>query len=113
MPTEVNPTISETHSLLIRRVKALSETLSETTDEEIADAILLEMQECVHRISLLQSLMFTAASDRLDKQLAAVNEADVALANATKSIEKKAHFVRAATSLLTVVDKVIDIAKML
>ncbi len=113
MPTEVNPTISETHSILIRRVAALSDTLSRTTDEEIADAILLEMRECVHRISLLQSLMFTAVSERLDNQLPALTEADRALAKAAKNIEKKAQFVKTATSFLAIVDKVIDIAKVL
>jgi len=108
-----NETIRGIHVLLVKRVDTLSTQLGGTTDPSVAQGIVLEMEELVHRINLLQKVMFAGASAQLDLLVPAVEEADAELADALEDVEKIALFIKAAAKLLAKVDKVVDLAKTL
>jgi hypothetical protein len=111
MAVPANDVIRKVHTLLVKRVGTLSTQLGKTTDPAAAQSILLEMEELVHRVNLLQKIMFAAESDKLVALLPDVEKADRELAGALQQIEKVGKFVKAAAHLLGKVDKVVDLAK--
>jgi hypothetical protein len=109
----MNPTLQQIHALLLAQHNALANLLDAQTDPDKAKAILMEMQELLHRIDLVQNLLFRQSSAQLDKTLAGIKKANDALTQALASIADLADFLDASTKFLTAVDQAIDIAKNL
>jgi len=109
----MNQTLQEIHDLLLAQHAALTNLLGSETDPDKAKTILMEMQEILHRIDLVQSLLFRQASERLDKTLAGIQKANGALTRSLASIDDLTAFISAASKFLTAVDQAIDIAKTL
>src|SRR5439155_9993245 len=62
----MNKTLKEIHDLLVARVESLSKAIHGTQDMRLAEQLLLEMHEVVHRVDLIQNLLFTQGSAELD-----------------------------------------------
>ena len=109
----MNPTLKQLHDLLLARHDALSSQLGREADPAKAKAILTEMQEVLHRIDLVQGLLFRKSSQDLDSCVAQIKQVDANLGKAIQSIKKVADLVKAMGEFLKVVDQAIDIAKTL
>ena len=107
----MNTTLQAIHSLLLAQHAALAAKLGNETDPAVAQITLTEMQEVLHRIELVQKLLFTASVAKLDKMLPAIKAANQALTGAINERNKPADFIKAVARFLTFVDKAIDLAK--
>ena len=109
----MNANIKELHETLLGQHVALSEKLGNETNADNARAILVEMEEILHRISIAQGLLFRQNSAALSKSIEKIREADTELTNAIASAGKAADYVKAAGDFLKFVDKTLDLAKTL
>lgn len=107
-----NPDLDGLHDLLIAANERLNNSLDTITDPDIAQGVVTEMREVVHRIDLVQSLLFTASSGRITAAVDKVKAANADLSAALKSISDLTATVKAVTKFLTLVDKAIDLAKL-
>lgn len=99
--------------MLLARHTDLSQALDGVTDPAKAKAILMEMQEILHRIDLVQNLLFRQRSQELDATLAGITKANNALAKFIQSIDDLDAFLTASANFLKYADEAIDIAKSL
>jgi hypothetical protein len=111
--TLLNPDLDELHDLLVARVNTLSDQLGQTSDIDLARSILTEMREFTHRVDVVQSLLFSAASNKVSKGVANIQTASAALDASLAAIGDVTAFVNACSGFLAVVDQVIDVAKVL
>ena len=74
----MNSTLKRIHDLLIAQVSNLSEALSQTTDPDKAQQLLLELQEVTHRVDVSQNLLFANTSKELEDCLPAIVAANAA-----------------------------------
>lgn len=109
----MNPTLQQIHALLLAQHNALASLLDAQTDPDKAKTILMEMQELLHRIDLVQNLLFRQSSTQLDKSLTGIKKANDALTQSLASVGDLADFLNASTKFLAAVDQAIDIAKTL
>jgi hypothetical protein len=109
----VNQDLDQLHDLLIAANQQLSDQLGTITDPDLAQTVVTEMREVVHRVDLVQSLLFTAASNRITAAVAKVKDANDDLTASLKAIDNAKTVVTTVSSFLTVVDKAIDLAKTL
>ena len=99
--------------MLLARHTELSQALDGITDPSKAKTILMEMQEILHRIDLVQNLLFRQSSRQLDATLAGITRANDALEKSIQSIEDIGAFLNATANFLKYADQAIDIAKSL
>jgi hypothetical protein len=109
----MNTTLQQIQGLLIAQHTALSQLLGQTSDPNAAQAILTEMQEILHRINLVQNMLFKQASDELNAMLPGIQKANTALTTSLGNISNVAGFLSACTSFLQGVDQAVDLAKSL
>ena len=109
----MNEDLKNLHDTLIAQHQALYNQLDQTTDPDAARAIVTEMQEILHRIDIVQGLLFRETTTALKNSLAKVDEADTELTSALKSAENTTDIIKGVSKFLTVVDKAIDLAKTL
>jgi hypothetical protein len=109
----MNTTLQQIHGMLIAQHTALSEALGQTSDSSQAKAILMEMQEVLHRIDLVQNLMFNQTSKDLEQTLPRVTQANTLLTSAIQTIDDVSAFLASSANFLKSVDQAIDIAKTL
>ena len=109
----MNESLQEIHKMLLTQHTSLARKLEDATDPDAARTILTEMQELLHRIDVLQGLLFRETSQALDKTLDNINDANLKLARAVDSVEDLADFLKSTSEFLKFVDQAIDIAKTL
>jgi hypothetical protein len=109
--TGVNPDLNALHDSLIAANQQLSASLDTITDPKLAQSVVTEMREIVHRIDLVQSLLFTAASARIAGAVSDVQSANAKLTASLATIQSITTLVTTVTDFLTLVDKAIDLAK--
>jgi hypothetical protein len=109
----MNETLRDIHGMLLDQHDALSKRLGKTTDSQTARSILIEMQEMLHRIDLVQGLLFRQTSEALESTLADIQQANQRLSVAIETMEDSTEFLKSAASYLETVDRAIDIAKLL
>ena len=109
----MNTSLKQLHDLLLTQHRVLSEKLGQETDPDKAQAILMEMQELLHRIDLVQDLLFRQTSAQLESAVSKVQKADGALTQALKNVSDATALITATGQFLTYVDAAIDIAKTL
>ena len=109
----MNTTLQQIQTILITQHTALSQLLGQTTDPDADQKILTEMQEVLHRINLVQNLLFKQASDELTALLPAIQQANKDLTASLGDIADVAGFLSACSSFLQGVDQAIDLAKSL
>jgi hypothetical protein len=110
---DTNPDLDQLHDSLIAANERLNTSLDTISDPDLAQSVVTEMREVVHRIDLVQSLLFTETSARLTTAVQKVRDANADLNKALKSITDTVAFVKAMTAFLALVDKAIDLAKVL
>ena len=109
----MNKTLLDLHDMLLARHTDLSQTLDGVTDPATAKAIIMEMQELLHRIDLAQNLLFRQSSQQLEATLPGITKANDALAKSIQSIDDVGAFLTATANFLKYADEAIDIAKSL
>ncbi len=109
----MNEDLQNLHDTLMAQHQALYKQLDDTTDSEVARTIVTEMQEILHRIDVVQGLLFRQSTAALVKRLEKVDDADAELTKALKSAASAADFVSGVSKFLRVVDSAIDLANTL
>ncbi len=109
----MNQELQVLHDTLIAQHQALFKKLDDANDPGEAKMIVTEMQELLHRIDVLQGLLFRQTTAALKNSLRKVDEADTELTQALKSAGTAAEIIKGVSKFLTVVDKAIDLAKTL
>src|SRR5947209_3344033 len=104
----MNPTLQQIHAMLLAQHNALAQRLDATTDPDQAKVILMEMQEVLHRIELVQNLLFSESSKKLDGTLPGIKQANDDLAQSIQGISNLADFLKSASAFLKGVDQAID-----
>jgi hypothetical protein len=108
-----NGDLKKLHRSLIDVNKALNERLNTTTKVDDAKRIVTEMREVVHRIDLVQSLLFSKAANEITAAVAPINAANASLVQSIAKIRRIIDIVKTVTQFLTLVDDAIDLAKTL
>lgn len=109
----MNEDLQALHDTLLAQHQALHDKLGQITDLALARTIVTEMQEILHRIDLVQGLLFTQTTEKLKNSLKKVEGADAQLTAALASAQNAAAIVAGVSKFLTVVDQAIDLAKTL
>jgi hypothetical protein len=109
----MNESLKDMHDRLLAQHNALAEKLGEETNPDSAKTILMEMREILHRIDLVQNLLFRETSKALENAVAKVRRADGQLQKAIKTAADITKMVKATAEFLKYVDKAIDVAKTL
>jgi len=108
----LNPDLQSLHESLIQRVAELSEAIGEAPDADTVDAIIREIAEVNHRVTLVGNLLFTQSSKKITEQEQKVRDATSDVQKAIKKIDSVAQFVQSVSAFLALVDNVIDTAKL-
>jgi len=109
----MNPDLQQLHDLLLAQHQALYDKLDDVTDPATAQALITEMGEILHRVDLVQGLLFRQTTDALKKSLQKVKDVDSELTDAIKSAQTATELIQGVSSYLSVVDQAIDLAKTL
>src|SRR5258708_13759728 len=109
----MNEDLQKLHDTLIAQHQALLSKLDETNDADEGKTIITEMQEILHRIDVVQGLLFRQTTTALKNSLQKLDDADAELTTALKAAETAADIVKGVTRFLTVVDKAIHLPKTL
>jgi hypothetical protein len=112
MPTP-NATLRELQAILVKQHNKLNHAIDEASDAETARAIVREMQEVTHRITLVGQLLFARQSAALRQHVDAVKSAAAKVGKAIRTLGDIRALLDATTDLLTLVDDAIDLAKTL
>ena len=114
---DTNPTpnadLKSMHGDLLALNQKLSNSLDDITDAALARAVVTEMREVVHRIDLVQGLLFAARAKKISDAAEAVDQANQQALDSLDQIKTVTGVVKTVTGVLTLVDKAIDIAKTL
>lgn len=109
----MNEDLQNLHDSLLSQHQALYDKLDQTTDPDLAKAIITEMQEILHRIDLVQGLLFRQTTQALKNSVQKIDQADADLEDALQTAESVTDFVKGVSAYLALVDKAIDLAKTL
>ena len=107
----MNESMRELQKVLAGRVQELSKKLDTVTTAKQAAAIVQEMQEFNHRVTLTGQLLFKAQSAELTKSVEKVSEARARVDGAIQKIGKLAKALTVISDFLALVDEAIDLAK--
>lgn len=107
----LNASVDELLSSLQQQHAALFAKMGQTTDPKVAQAILRESQEVLHRINIAENLVLIAEAAELSSAVEKVDAADKELTKDLEDIADVARFVDAVTKYLGFVDAALDIAK--
>lgn len=107
-----NQSIKALYQSLCAQQDALTTALQKCKDPDLADAISTENHELMHRIVLAQNLLFEDDSTALRQSVQAVTAASGTTQAAIDSMKKATDVINAVSGYLTLVDKAIDLAKV-
>lgn len=107
----MSPELQELHKLLLQQHAALAKKLEKETDPATARAVLVEMQEILHRTQLTQGLLFREQAAGLKEFLGPIRKASADLSALLKRREKLNRFLSGASRFLRTVDDLLDFAK--
>lgn len=107
----MNASLKELQKTLLGRVQALSLQLDGAKTAKEADAIVREMQEFNHRVTLTGQLLFREQSEELERKVAKVTAAKADVDKAIRTIASARRGVLTLTKFLHLVDEAIDLAK--
>ena len=109
----MNDNLKDILNTLLSQHQALLDAIDATSDATIASALVLELHEVLHRITIAQQLLLNATNAKLADATAKVDAASQDLTAALGNITKAADVVKGVTTFLTNVDKALDLAKTL
>jgi hypothetical protein len=109
----MNESLRELQKQLAGRVQQLSKKLDDVTTSEEAEAVIHEMQEFNHRVTLVGQLLFREESTELDELVAKVLKAKAKVDAAIRKIGKLKEALDTISDFLALTDEAIDLAKAL
>jgi hypothetical protein len=109
----MNESLKELHGLLLSQFDVLVKKIDGTTDPAMAQAIVTEMKEILHRVDLVQNLLLRETTESLKTAVEEVKNADKELSKELKKIKEIKNLVDSVTAFLVCVDRAIDLAKAL
>jgi len=109
----MNQSLKDLQDILFNRVRLLSKQLDDVTDPAQAQAILDEMREFNHRVTMVGGLLFREQSAELEAKVEAVSKAKRRVDEAIKNIQELNDSLQVITDFLALVDEAIDLAKLL
>jgi hypothetical protein len=109
----MNNDLVDLQKSLLTLIDALRDRLAAAQSKEEVDALLREIQEVFHRATLVGSLLFTATTAAATARAQQVRDGTDSLRREIQNIGTVKNILKAVTSLLTSVDRVIDLVKML
>jgi uncharacterized protein YydD (DUF2326 family) len=108
----INTDLMDLHDSLIERVGELSDAIGDAPDSDTVDAIVREISEVNHRVTLVGNLLFTQQTKKISDQMQKVRDATADVQKAIEEVDDITRFVKGVTAFLVLVDKVIDTAKV-
>ncbi|HEX4342385.1 MAG TPA: hypothetical protein VH255_03285 [Verrucomicrobiae bacterium] len=108
-----NPTLQQIQAMLLTQSNALKKAFDDANDANTMDTIMTQKKEVLHRIDIVQNLLFKQSSQALAATLPGITTANDALTKAISGINDIAAFVTSASNFLQAVDQAITIAKAL
>lgn len=109
---EENESLEALHRALIQLHDQLSNAINQVDDIDAKEAVFREMLEISHRVALIGQLLFKQRTDAMDTALAEIEGAEVELKAAIAQLDAVNDFIKTVTRFLSLVDTVIDIAKL-
>lgn len=107
-----NPELVALHRMLGDVVDDLVQKQEEATDPAVIRAIAVEIREVLFRMSSVQQALFKQQVNGITEAVAKVADAKADLDAAIAEIEKLNRFIKTISSFLGLVDKVVDLVKM-
>ena len=107
----MNPSVADLLNSLQNQHAALYAKMGTVTDPKLGQAILLESQELLHRISVLQNLALIEAADSAGAAVTAVAGADKQLTQDLQGITEAGNLITSVSTYLVYVDKAIGFLK--
>ncbi|MCY1431114.1 hypothetical protein D9M71_470760 [compost metagenome] len=109
----MNLEIKKLHQQLIETHQSLAKRLGNTSDPDEAEDILREMEELNFRLMMSGRLLFKRTTATIDRRIGTVIEASTDLDEAIKHIAQVKELVKAVGKFLTLVDRALDVIKLL
>jgi hypothetical protein len=106
-----NASATQLLTLLQAQHAALFRKMGTVTEPRMGMAILQESQEVLHRMNLVQNLVFIAVAQEVSDAVAAVAQADRQLTQELQAIASTADLVEKMSRYLGFVDQAIDLMK--
>jgi prophage DNA circulation protein len=97
---------------LIALVDDLSRQQEEAQTIEAVKAISREIAEVNHRVTMVGQVVFTQRTEKIMTAIQAVRDGTKAVDDAIESSQKLNAFIKTITRFLGLVDKVVDVAKL-
>lgn len=108
-----NKDLDELHKLLGRTLDELVRQQEASNNPDTIRALAREIREVAFRIGMVQNLLFKQQTAKITAAVAKVDAAKKELADAIADIDRLNNFIKAISSFLGLVDKVIDLAKLI
>jgi hypothetical protein len=109
----INQSLRDLQVILANQMQKLSNGLDAVSEPAQARAIVGEMQEINHRITLVGGLLFRKQSEELKNKVDAVRKAESKIEQALQDISHITDFLKVLSGFLALVDEAIDFAKLL
>jgi len=110
---EKNPDLAALQASLGEIVDRLAQKQEDATDPAVIKALAIEIREVLFRVTTVQQLLFRQQTDRISRAVEQVDAARADLDKAIAEIEKLNRFLRTISGFLGLVDKVLDVAKLI
>lgn len=111
-PSAVNPDLKAIHNALIELVAKLNASIPNDATSTQVNAITDEIAEVFARVAAVQRQLLTQQTAAITRNAQAVTKAIPAVEAAIKKFDDLRAFVGGVTKFLSVVDKAIDVAKL-
>jgi len=108
----MNTEIKNLHSSLILIHQALAKRLGDTTSIDEANAILTEMDEVNFRVMIAGSMLFKDTTEKMDDELRIVIDARGDLEASIKQTQQIKQVIKGIGQFLTIVDRALDLLKL-
>jgi hypothetical protein len=107
-----NPDLQELQDSLVAKIGALSKEIGQAPDAATVDAINTEIDEVSHRATIVGGMLFTQQTKSITAAMDKVRAVEDEVAKDVQNIDDLTDFLNTMKSFLTLVDKVIDTAKL-
>jgi DNA repair exonuclease SbcCD ATPase subunit len=110
--TEQNPDIAALHRSLVELLDTLTAKQEEATDPATIQALSLQMREVAFRMTNAQRALFKQQTAAIASAVSDANQAKADVDKAIAKIEQINKVIQTVTKFLGLVDKVLDVAKL-
>ena len=109
----VNPDLKAVHTELVALSRQLDEAVGRAQTSAQVNAILDELIEVNARVTTVGRQLFTQQTERIRKNSAAVVKAAADARRAVEQLDRIKDFIGSITKFLTLVDKLVDMSKLI